>query len=73
VLDRILHPRESKSYSVAYREAQGAIQSEIPEKFDARQRAYLLLKTHGQETCKRTKPKCEVCPVRSQCAFFASA
>jgi endonuclease III len=31
----------------------------------------LLLKRHGQELCKRTKPKCENCPVNSSCAFFA--
>lgn len=73
VLDRILHARESKNYSTAYREAQRALGAEVPEKFDARARAYLLLKTHGQEICKRTNPKCEVCPVRLQCAFFAAA
>jgi endonuclease III len=73
VLDRILHTSESKNYSAAYREAQRALAAELPEKFDARTRAYLLLKTHGQETCKRTKPRCEICPVRSQCAFYAAA
>ena len=73
VLDRILHPSESKNYSAAYREAQRALQDELPEKFDARTRAYLLLKTHGQEICKRTNPKCEMCPVRLQCAFLLAA
>lgn len=73
VLDRILHPRENKNYSTAYREAQRALAAELPEKFDARTRAYLLLKTHGQQTCKRTNPKCETCPVNSRCAFFAAA
>ena len=73
VLDRILHPSENKNYSAVYREAQRALAAELPEKFDARTRAYLLLKTHGQETCKRTKPKCEVCPVRSYCTFFRAA
>lgn len=45
---------------------------EVPETFDARTRAYLLLKHHGQEICKRTKPRCEKCPVRSNCCFFAA-
>jgi endonuclease-3 len=71
VLDRILHPRESKNYSAAYREAQRALAAELPEKFDARTRAHLLLRTHGQETCKRTNPKCETCPVRAKCMFVA--
>lgn len=69
VLDRILHPTENKNYSAAYRDAQLAIAAELPETFDARTRAYLLLKIHGQETCKRTKPKCETCPVKSKCVF----
>lgn len=73
VLDRILHPSENKNYSAAYRQAQRALAAELPEKFDARTRAYLLLKTHGQQTCKRTKPKCELCPVRSHCTFFRAA
>jgi len=33
--------------------------------------AYLLLKRHGQEICKRTKPLCEKCPVSSNCVFFS--
>jgi endonuclease III len=47
---------------VTYREAQQAIEAEVPEKFDARARAYLLLKRHGQDLCKRTNPKCWQCP-----------
>jgi endonuclease III len=41
----------------------------IPEKLDARIRACLLIKRHGQQICKRTNPKCEVCPVAGTCAF----
>jgi endonuclease III len=68
---RLLRGSESKSYVQSYREMQQAIQAEVPEKFDTRVRAYLLLKRHGQEICKRTNPKCEQCPVSSSCAFFA--
>jgi endonuclease III len=71
VLVRIRQGRESENYSATYREAQRAIAAELPETFDARTRAYLLLKKHGQETCKRTKPKCEQCLVSANCAFFA--
>ena len=65
VLVRILHGQERENYGVNYREAQQAIAAEVPETLDARKRAYLLLKRHGQEICKRTKPKCEKCPVNS--------
>ena len=69
VLDRILHAGETQNYAAAYRQAQRSLASALPEKFDARTRAYLLLKTHGQQICKRTKPKCDQCPVRRSCAF----
>jgi endonuclease-3 len=71
VLVRILHGQERENYGVTYREAQQSIAAEVPETLEARQRAYLLLKKHGQELCKRTKPKCEKCSVSAECAFFA--
>ena len=69
VLARIRQGRESQNYSADYREAQLAIGAEVPEKFDPRMRAYLLLKCHGQETCKRTNPRCDQCPVSHHCAY----
>ena len=71
VLVRIQLGLERENYGVNYREAQKLIEDEIPEQFHARQRAYLLLKQHGQTICKRSKPKCEECPVSSNCAYFA--
>jgi endonuclease-3 len=73
VVVRIQQGKEHENYGVTYREAQQAIEAEVPEKFDARTRAYLLLKRHGQEVCKRTKPKCSHCPINSSCAFFGSS
>ena len=43
---------------MTYREAQSLIEAETPKQFHPRQRAYLLLKEHGQTICKRVKPKC---------------
>lgn len=71
VLVRIQRGQERENYGVTYGEAQQAIATEVPQKFEARIRAYLLLKRHGQELCKRTKPKCAQCPVSSSCAYFA--
>ncbi len=71
VLVRVLYGKEHKNYSVNYRRAQQAIAVEMPQTFHARSSAYLLLKHHGQEICKRTNPKCERCPVSSNCSFFA--
>jgi endonuclease III len=71
VLVRVLCGREHENYGVNYREAQQAIAMEVPATFDARTRAYLLVKQHGQEICKRTKPKCEECPVSSNCLYYS--
>jgi endonuclease-3 len=73
VLVRILDGHEEENYVANYRAGQRAIAAQMPETFDARTRAYLLVKTHGQEICKRTKPRCGECPVNSDCAFFAGA
>ena len=71
VLVRVQRGQERENYGVTYREAQQAIETEIPANFDARTRAYLLLKRHGQNLCKLRNPKCDQCPVTSSCAFFA--
>jgi len=70
VLVRIRRGYERENYGQTYKEAQQAIAAEVPEKFDARMRAYLLLKRHGQETCK-TKPHCDACVLSASCAFCA--
>ncbi len=72
VLSRILHGREGRTYRASYREAQEAIATQVAERSDARRRAYLLLKRHGQELCKRTQPLCETCPIRGECLFGAA-
>jgi endonuclease III len=71
VLVRIQRGRERENYGVTYREAMEGVEAEVPAKFDALTRAYLLLKRHGQEVCKRTKPKCTECPVQASCAYAA--
>ena len=71
VLVRIQRGLERENYGANYQVAQREITGEVAGNVDARARAYLLLKRHGQELCKRTKPKCEACPVRSCCAYYA--
>jgi endonuclease-3 len=71
VLVRILAGREGENYGMTYTQAQRIIADEVPAMFDARMRAYLLLKCHGQQLCKRSNPKCSACPVATSCAFFA--
>ncbi len=61
---------EKKNYAASYRSAQEAIQAQLPEECGALLRAYLLFKQHGQELCKRSRPRCESCPVSSDCGYF---
>jgi endonuclease-3 len=69
VLVRVQRGQESENYPAIYREAKKALEMEVPETFDARIRAYLLLKRHGQDVCNPAKPKCKACPIRSACTF----
>ena len=72
VLVRIQKGAEGGNYEAMYGEAQRMLAAGVAEKPDARIRAYLLLKRHGQELCKRANPKCSVCPITDTCAFFAN-
>ena len=72
VLTRFGLARQQKSYSATYRALQNAVQSEIGNKCQPLINAHLLLKRHGQEICRRSQPRCEVCVVRPACAFASS-
>lgn len=67
---RLFVGEPGKNYAADYRTAREILDSGLPRTFEARQRAYLLLKKHKQETCKRSKPRCEICPLMAQCTYF---
>jgi endonuclease-3 len=70
VATRLGFAEEKKSYSATYRAAVAA----MPFRTAAEaQRAHLLFRRHGQEICKRSSPRCELCPLRGDCAWYASA
>lgn len=70
VLMRIWFGGEGKNYAADYRQARDLLSGVLPEEFESRQHAYLLFKKHGQEICKRTSPKCEICPLTSYCSYL---
>jgi len=70
VMMRLFFGGEGKNYAADYRKAREILSAGLPETFEARQRMYLLLKKHGQEICKRSKPKCEICPLTAHCAYL---
>jgi endonuclease-3 len=63
----------SDSYTKDYLAGQELIEAEVSPVFAARQRAFLLLKIHGQSLCKRSTPKCDACPIAGTCVFHNSA
>ena len=68
VLVRLGLIRESASYGRMYAASQ-ALSAELGGKVPALQTAHLVLQQHGQTLCKRTAPKCSVCPLAHGCAF----
>ena len=69
VLCRVGFAEEQKNYSATYRLVQDAIRWQLPMDYDSLIRAHELLRQHGQELCKRSKPCCSDCPVRDSCAY----
>lgn len=69
VLARLYLGAEDKSYSKTYKTVQAAAQNELSKDCDELIRAHELLRVHGKTLCKRTTPKCELCPVRAGCRY----
>jgi endonuclease III len=69
VLCRVGFADEQKNYSATYRAIQDAIRAQLPKDYDSLIRAHHLLRQHGQELCKRSKPRCADCPVRGSCSY----
>lgn len=68
VLLRLGFGSESKNYAASYKSAVAAA-GELPNAVEA----HLLLRRHGQELCKRSAPRCELCPLRDVCAWYMAS
>jgi endonuclease III len=73
VLTRIGYAREGPNYAATYRALQQAIDPELPRDFGWLVSAYQLLRRHGKELCKRTKPHCGRCPLAGACDYVTEA
>jgi len=71
VLLRLGFAEEQKSYSASYRAIKNAIAGQLSQDCKALADAHQLLRKHGQELCKRSRPLCEECPLRNSCAYAA--
>jgi endonuclease III len=61
---------EQKSYSTTYRLVQKVVEEGLDKDCSWLIQAHLLLRHHGRELCKRTKPECKKCPLASDCEFY---
>jgi len=68
VLVRLGLVREEKSYAKTYAAAREAAKA-LPPDVRAMRKAHRLLREHGRTLCKRTAPRCEVCPLARRCAY----
>ena len=61
---------EKKNYAASYRSGQEALADQLPRDCNALIRAHQLLRQHGQELCRRSRPRSDQCPLRSECQYF---
>jgi endonuclease III len=69
VLVRLGFAEESANYAKTYRQVQEAVREDIVKEHSWLIKAHQLLRRHGQELCKRSKPHCENCPLSSECPW----
>ena len=72
MLLRLGFGKEDKNYAKAYRSAQEAATPGAPLDTEWFTRAHQLLRRHGQELCKTNHPRCEACPLKKACVYYAS-
>lgn len=70
VLLRLGFAEEQKNYSASYRLVQKAVEGQLDSDYSKLMQAHLLLRRHGQELCKRSKPECGKCPLAADCEFY---
>jgi endonuclease III len=57
----------ARCYAIGYRQAQAAASARLPAEVPPRQRAYQLLRRHGQAVCRRKDPACASCAIAGDC------
>jgi endonuclease III len=72
VLVRLGFEREHKRYAATYRAMQTAIARDVKKDYRWLTEASDLLRLHGQTLCKRTKPRCDACPLSKECPASSS-
>jgi len=69
---RLGYGADHKNYSTMYRSVRAAAVTELRDDYDWLIDAHLVLRRHGQEVCKTSAPRCEMCSVRRECAYASA-
>ncbi len=69
VLVRLGFGEEKPNYSTTYRLVQEAIEGEVVKEYSWLIKAHQLLRCHGQDLCRRSKPQCKKCPLMKECPW----
>ncbi|MCB9897872.1 MAG: hypothetical protein H6825_07710 [Planctomycetes bacterium] len=57
------------AYAQAYRAAREIAAAHLPSDATRLARARSLLRRHGQDVCKNTRPRCDACALATDCAY----
>ena len=68
-LVRLGFGEEKPNYSTTYRLVQEAIEGELVKEYSWLIKGHQLLRHHGQELCRRSKPHCDKCPLSKECPW----
>jgi endonuclease III len=71
VLLRIGFAQETGNYATDYRAVQRALEGSYPADCSWLIGAHMLLRRHGKEICRRTRPECYRCPLCADCPSAA--
>jgi endonuclease III len=71
VLVRLGAIEERKSYQTTYKLGVDYLRNHGVRSASAALKAFVLLRRHGRELCKRSVPICAPCPIRSSCRWAA--
>jgi endonuclease III len=72
VLLRLGFGEEKPNYSTTYRLVQEASEGELVDDYAWLIKTHQLLRYHGQQQCRRSKPLCSKCPVADVCTWLAA-
>jgi endonuclease III len=70
---RLGYGADHRNYSTMYRSVREAAATELHDDLGWLIDAHLVLRRHGQEVCKTSAPRCEICSVRAECAYAAAS